>query len=259
MLDRRLPLVVLGLFMLWQSFPLHGAEKNLFLNADFSKAGQEIPAYWYTEVYPDNAARFIVEEDHALPEGKFISIINHQPADARFVQNVRVEKNRVYRISCLVKTGDLEMDRGGANISVLNGSYSSPEIFDTSGGWRELEVYIRTPRGGLDTLFIAFRLGGYGAMNKGEASFAGVVVEKVDSPPLGVTVANLLAGEESTEEQYTAAAEERTGAGASREGYKPLIYLVLGALLIGLLIFFELRIFTPKTKTDENEQREERL
>lgn len=258
MFDRRLSWLILGFILLW-SFSLSGEERNLFLNADLSKGGPGIPAPWYTEVYPEIAARFTVEEDNALPGGSYISIINNRPADARFVQKVRVEGDRVYRISCLVKTGGLETDRGGANISVLNGRYSSPEVFDTNGEWRELTVYVRTPPRGLDTLYVAFRLGGYGALNKGEASFAGVVMEKVDSPPPGVTVANLFADEGSAGGEYTAAAGEERAAGTAGEGYKPLIYLVAGALLVGLLIIFELRIFTPKKKTGDQEGREERL
>lgn len=245
MFDRRLAWLVWVFLLLW-SFPLSGEETNLFLNAGFRKDGAEIPAPWYMEVYPEDAARFVVEEDDALPGGSCLSIINHRPADARVVQEVRVERDRVYRISCLVKTGGLEADRGGANISVLNGGYSSPEVFATGGEWRELTVYVRTPPRGLDTLQVAFRLGGFGAMNKGEASFARVVMEQVDSPPPGVHVASLLAAQASGDGEYTAAAGGERPAGSAGEGYKRLLYLVLGGVAVGLLIIFELRIFTPQ-------------
>ncbi|WP_191965649.1 phospholipid carrier-dependent glycosyltransferase [Oryzomonas sagensis] len=135
----------------------------------------------------NGAARFEIERGQ---DGVQLQIVASAPNDARFVHEVAVEPQTLYRFACRARGEHIGSGARGAGISVSGILEGSPDIKGSSTEWQTLEFYGRT---GPDQhkLFVTVGIGGYGSLNSGTARFRDVTVEKVGNPPAGITIASL--------------------------------------------------------------------
>ena len=106
-------------------------------------------------------------------------IESEQYNDAMFFKTVDVEKNQPYRITCMVKTENIEakdlVSGVGAQISVEGTTQRSMAISGTSD-WKKIELIINSKD--REELNIGFRLGGYLGEAKGKAWFSDFTIEE---------------------------------------------------------------------------------
>lgn len=210
---------------------------NLVFNPGFElEAPEGIPVGWRADQYDqsDGATAYQVIAEGAYAGDKCFVLTNYQPNDARIIQEIKVEADACYRISCRVKVEELTAASGGANLSIINHNYSSREYFNTNGRWELLEFYVRTPKEGPCVLGLALRLGGWGALNKGKAYFDEVAVEAVKKLPAGVVPIELVKAEKTTAVPAEVRSSTGPGLRASRaqEQYLVLFALVVTAFLV---------------------------
>ena len=166
--------------------PLCKAEEtNLLFNGDFTEIDADgFPVGWYTDAYimDTGYTAFSVQEAPGLSNGEHcICIHNFADNDARFVQDVEVEPQSLYRFSGYVMA-DAIIDGRGANLSI-DGLYSfSQSIFDTDGEWEYIEWYGETGEEQYSVTLFA-RVGGYSGISKGKAYFRNLCLTKVDGLP----------------------------------------------------------------------------
>lgn len=98
--------------------------------------------------------------------------------DAMFYQKVKVEKNQPYKVTCMVKTNNvesLEQNSGiGAQISIEGTTERSVAISGTQD-WQKIELIFNSKD--REEINIGFRLGGNLGKAKGEAWFSDFTIE----------------------------------------------------------------------------------
>ena len=99
--------------------------------------------------------------------------------DAMFYKTVQVEKNTPYKVTCMVKTSDVEaqdMQSGvGAQIAIEGTTERSVAISGTKD-WQKIELIFNSKN--REEVNIGFRLGGYLGQAKGEAWFSDFTIEE---------------------------------------------------------------------------------
>jgi hypothetical protein len=235
--------------------PALGGE-NLLKNPGFEEVVDNQISSWTPKGNPsDKGVNFSPVTGEAHSGAKSFSIANLDDNDAWLIQEVKVEKNKVYRLGYWLRIDrPLEKKTGGANISVINGIYSSPEFFDTRGQWEYHEAYVRTREISPEVLQVALRLGGYANPNKGQAYFDDVIMEAVDNPPPGVTISDLGNTDAPANAGEVASNNEghRDGTGVLAPN-KTFLYVLIGLIVLGLLIFVEIK-FAKKNGGVEMEE-----
>ena len=142
---------------------------------------------WNSSSGQKSAARFEVVPGKDGPQ---LQIVAQTANDARFVHQLRVEPNTVYRFACQARGENIGTGARGAGISVADIPEGSPDISGSSQEWRSLEFYGKTGAE-QQTLSVTVGLGGYGSLNSGLAWFRNIQVEKVANPPPGVRIVAL--------------------------------------------------------------------
>lgn len=106
-------------------------------------------------------------------------IENPEYNDAMFYKKVKVEKNQPYKVSCMVKTNNVqakeEITGLGAQISIEGTTERSVAIAKTQD-WQKIELIFNSKN--REEINIGFRLGGYLGEVKGEAWFAEFSIEE---------------------------------------------------------------------------------
>ena len=157
------------------------AAGELVKNGLFARGTGDAPEGWSHDGYVQEAGttQFSWAIDPKSQIG-VIKIDSVKPNDARWTQNVPVSPSTWYRISGWVKTDNVGTGAIGAYLSVMNTFNNSAEMRGTQD-WQPVSLWIKTS--GLETtLPVACRLGGYGALNTGSASFTGISVEAAGTP-----------------------------------------------------------------------------
>ena len=99
--------------------------------------------------------------------------------DAIFYKTINVKPNTPYKLTCMVKTENVESQNGkkdsGAQISILNTTECSRSITGTND-WQELEFIFDSKN--RETIEIGFRLGGNDSKSKGMAWFSDFKLEE---------------------------------------------------------------------------------
>ena len=153
-----------------------------------SSSAQQWTRYdWNAASGKSGPARFEIEQGN---DGVLLRIIAATPNDARFVHEVTVEPQTLYRITCRVRSQDVVSGARGAGISVIDILEGSPDIKGSSNEWQMLEFYGKT---GPDQrkLSVTVGIGGYGSLNSGTAWFRDVTVAKIGNAPAGIPIASL--------------------------------------------------------------------
>lgn len=186
-----MPLAAL-LVLLWlATAPLSAAMavgENLVPNGGFETVTADgLPKGWYTSAYrtQEGFSRFTVTNEKAHSGLFSARIVNANPNDARFVCEVPVEPNAMYRVTGYVLVESMLEGGNGANLAVEGVYANSTPLFDTGGVWQAVEWYGETGENQHDVQ-LSVRIGGYSAESQGVAYFDDIAVEKVDTVPEGV-------------------------------------------------------------------------
>ena len=99
--------------------------------------------------------------------------------DAMFYKKINIKQNTPYKLSCMVKTENVETENGksngGVQISILNSTECSESITETND-WQKLEfIFDSKDR---ETIEIGFRLGGNENRAKGTVWFSDFKLEE---------------------------------------------------------------------------------
>ena len=159
---------------------------NLVVNGDFSKVDSSgMPDGWQRDMWFTDVgvSRLYVSEDGY--DGNCAAVVNADANDARFIQTIAVEPDSYYRFSCMVRAENCGDGEYGATLSFRDTFVYSESVSDTAGEWREIAVYGQTGENQTE-LTLMLRVGGYGALNTGSASFDNVEVVKLDARPENV-------------------------------------------------------------------------
>lgn len=170
--------------------PCFGAD-NLAENPSFDEEDGTMPKGWQIVLSRQDpgVTEFKYENSGGHSGGKFVTIVNHSLNDARLKQEISIKENSIYKISCWIKTYNLDANQKGANISLDGKLETSMDIRGTNGKWEYNEMYVKTGTG-VSSMIITVGIGGYGSETTGQASFDDVVVEEIGIPE-GAVVAQL--------------------------------------------------------------------
>lgn len=162
-------------------------EENLLVNGDFSEINGDLPQGWRRDMWLTDVGVSVLTVDEDGYEGGCVTVTNVDENDARFAQTVTVEPDTLYRISGMIRAEGCDEGGYGASLSLENVFVYSDAVYDTDGEWQYVELYGRT--GPTQTSLTVFaRVGGYGTLAKGRASFDDLALVRLDEAPEGVTV-----------------------------------------------------------------------
>ncbi|MEE0865874.1 MAG: hypothetical protein U0L98_03655 [Clostridia bacterium] len=106
-------------------------------------------------------------------------IVSPKYNDAMFYKKIKVEKNKPYKVTCMVKTEGVILEENnsgiGAQISIEGSTERSIAILGTSD-WHEIELIFNSKN--REEVNIGFRLGGYLGNAKGTAWFSDFKLEE---------------------------------------------------------------------------------
>ena len=107
------------------------------------------------------------------------SIISQDFNDAMFYEKVKIKKNQPYKVTCMVKTENVETENGnlgaGAQISIEGSTERSVAIQGTSD-WQKIELIFNSKN--REEINIGFRLGGNLGKAKGKVWFSNFTLEE---------------------------------------------------------------------------------
>ncbi|MBQ8110905.1 MAG: hypothetical protein IJ124_12170, partial [Clostridia bacterium] len=249
--------------------------ENILQNGDFSAGDGDLPDGWRREMWLTDigVSRLTVDADGY--EGDCITVENVDANDARFAQTVRVEPDTIYRFSGMLRAEGCDEDGYGATLSVEDVFVYSDGLYDTQGEWRYAEVYGRT--GPDQTQLTVFaRVGGYGSLSRGRASFDNLALTALDAAPEDAIVYEFFreqtsssasaGGSDEAPKRYTESwllfaccfalavlgfARKRERAAVPMEGFRVRLLFLLG-LAAALIVRFVLAVRVRGYNTDIN-------
>lgn len=124
-------------------------------------------------------SHFIRDKDIKYNDKNSYKIESTQYNDAMFYKKVQVKKNQPYKVTCMVKTNQVEAKENqsgvGAQISIEGTTERSVAISGTQD-WQKIELIFNSKN--REEVNVGFRLGGYLGEVKGEAWFSGFTIEE---------------------------------------------------------------------------------
>ena len=124
-------------------------------------------------------SQFKRDDDVKYSDKRSYSIESSEYNDAMFYKEVKVEKNQPYKVTCIVKTENVEAKDGnsgvGAQISIEGSTERSVAIQGTSD-WQRIELIFNSKD--RETINIGFRLGGNLGEAKGKTWFSDFTLEE---------------------------------------------------------------------------------
>lgn len=211
------------------------AEGNLIKNASFEAEEGGCPTDWTYSTYvkDDGAAEFKIESEGAYSGSSCVTIINNVENDSRYIQTIRAEPNKKYKLSCYIKAENIGDAGNGAVLSVEGQLAVSNALRNTNGEWEYSEMYIQTGEG-IDNFNVTVGIGGYGAMSTGKASFDEVTADEVDSIPAGSSIAILEQQKTDTNTNYSSSDNDsNTDSGTEKKsGTSKVVWIVLAVCIL---------------------------
>lgn len=124
-------------------------------------------------------AKFKRDEEIKYDKTRSYKIQSEEYNDAMFLKKVKVRKNTPYKVTCNVKTRNVESRDNiagvGAQISISNTTERSNSIAGTQE-WQKIEMIFNSKN--REEVEIGFRLGGVSGEAKGEAWFSNFSIEE---------------------------------------------------------------------------------
>jgi len=138
---------------------------------NFNEFEKSVSEQGKTNFTRDNTVRYTKEDSYKIE--------NMDYTDALFFKTIEVTPNTPYRVTCKVKTNQVESINGkisgGAHIAISGTLERSQSITGTQD-WTELTFLFNSKN--RNSVNIAFRLGGYDDKTKGEAWFTDFKIEQ---------------------------------------------------------------------------------
>lgn len=164
--------------------------ENLLVNGWFESVDGDLPTGWRRDMWLTDVGVSLLTIDPDGVDGNCVTVTNVDENDARFAQTVKVEPNTVYRLSGMIRAEGCNPDGYGATLSIQDVFIYTDGVYDTHGEWTRAELYGRTgPKQKEMTVFA--RVGGYGSLERGRASFDDIELVKLDAAPEGAVVNEL--------------------------------------------------------------------
>jgi len=141
------------------------------------------PKYNFNEfeksVSEQGKTNFTRDKEERYIEDRSYKIENSDYTDSLFFKTVEVTPNTPYKVTCKIKTRNVENEgdklSGGAHISISGTLERSKSLYGTQD-WTEVSFLFNSKN--RTSVDIAFRLGGYDCNAKGEAWFTDFTLEK---------------------------------------------------------------------------------
>lgn len=126
-----------------------------------------------------HTSKFLRDDDVKYSNARSYKIESNEYNDAMFSKEIEVEKNTPYKVTCMVKTDNVEPEKEeadiGAQISISDTTEKSISVNGTQD-WQKLEFVFNSKN--REKVDIAFRLGGVDGNAKGKAWFSDFSIEK---------------------------------------------------------------------------------
>lgn len=127
-------------------------------------------------------SEFKRDEEETYSDTRSYKITSDEFNDAMFSQEIEVEPNTPYKVTCMVKTSGVEKENNssgiGAQICIPNTTERSVTL-SGDNDWQEIEFIFNSKN--RDTVEIAFRLGGIDGYAKGEVWFSDLKIVQGES------------------------------------------------------------------------------
>lgn len=156
--------------------------ENLLANGGFSELDGDLPSLWRRDMWLTDTGVSLLTVDPDGYEGNCVTVTNVDENDARFAQTVKVAPDSLYRLSGMVRAEGCDGGGYGATLSIADVFVYSDGLYDTGGDWQYVELYGRTGEKQTELTVFA-RVGGYGSLEEGRASFDDIALEAVDAAP----------------------------------------------------------------------------
>ena len=135
---------------------------------DFTRSEKNL---YKSEFVRDNEIKYSNQRSYKIKSETF--------NDAMFYKKVKVEKNQPYKVTCMVKTSNVQSENSnsgvGAQIAIEGTTERSVAISGTEN-WQKIELIFNSKD--REEVNIGFRLGGYLGKAKGEAWFSNFTIEE---------------------------------------------------------------------------------
>lgn len=143
----------------------------IYTNYYFNDYNKAILKADITSFYRDNEQKMNDKKSYCIDSADF--------NDAMFFKTIEVEKNTPYKVSCYIKTENVENEvqksEGGANICIQDTVEKSKSVVGNSD-WELVTFYFDSKD--REIVDICFRLGSYNSNTKGKVWFSDINVEK---------------------------------------------------------------------------------
>lgn len=159
-------ILLFGVYLAYQNY-----QKNNF--NDFVRSEVE----FISKFERDNEVKYGDERSYKIESEEF--------NDAMFYKKVKVKKNTPYKVTCMVKTNEVEVEQElngdnknsllGAHISI-EGSTEKSESVQGTQDWQKIEMIFNSKN--REEVNLGFRLGGNAGSAKGEAWFSDFTLEE---------------------------------------------------------------------------------
>lgn len=134
--------------------------------------------YYMKSVREPHLTMFERDKEIKYSDTNSYKLTNEDYNDAMFFQEVQVTPNTPYRVTCMVKTENVEnldnMISGGAHICIEDTTERSKSLTGTND-WTKIEMLFNSRN--RDVVNIGFRLGGFQEKSKGTAWFSDFKIE----------------------------------------------------------------------------------
>lgn len=128
--------------------------------------------------YYANKTKFTRDSNEKYEKNISYKLQSKEFNDAIFYKTIKVQKHTVYKVTCMVKTENIQTEKdssiAGAQISIVDTTEKSKSIKDTNN-WQKIELLFDSKN--REQIKIGFRLGGYDDNCKGTAWFANFEIE----------------------------------------------------------------------------------
>ena len=159
-------------------------KETIVENSSFEDGKGQYPEHWNVIMYNNNHNSSTIEwvSKGAKSGKKCILINNILPSSTILFQEIPIEQNKIYRISCWVKTRNVGQEGKGAFISVLGNDENVKGKQGNIKKWQEYEFHIMTGSD-VNIIQLIIGLGDINNYSKGKAWFDDVKVEEIGDIP----------------------------------------------------------------------------
>jgi hypothetical protein len=245
--------VIISVLMVISTSP--AGSTNLVINPGFEAVKGKQPIGWDVGKSVPDVSVEVTNDSHSGSKG--LTITNSKMNDTMVIQNLKVRKGNIYKITYWLKA-NIKNQAGSANATLYyvsnnsgcKGIFTSRETMNTNGMWRMEKFYIRTRFDIDDPLTLALRLGGQGTQNQGTVTYDDVVMEEVDSVPSGFQLYELYIGKSQASPGSSSDSSSSLSPPFHLNINASIIWVILGVLFLGLIIFMEHKVKENLKKQD---------